>query len=111
MRPIVDTARQLNTSKNTALSTVRLQPGSFNRPGSFSGTRTNARERRVSVSFGAVGAPKVIYHGLGFAPTGYSVMGKNGAAVIYNDFPLRSTSRVIVLRCSVANTTADILVR
>ena len=103
--------RRLITSKDTALSTIRLQPGSFNQPGAYTNRRGNARERRISVTFGAVNAPKVIYHGLGFAPTGYQVLGANAAASVFNDFPLRSTSRVIVLKCSVANTTCDILVR
>lgn len=104
-------ARNLVTSKNTALSTVRLQPGSFTVRGSFSNVRTNARERRVSVSFGAANAPKVVYHGLGFAPTGYEVLGKNAAVTVYNDIPLRSTTRVLVLKCDTANATCDILVR
>lgn len=104
-------SRDLVTSKDTALSTVRLQPGSFNQPGSFSRTRTNARERRISVTFGAVGAPKIIYHGLGVAPTGYEVLARSGAVTVYNDFPLRATSRVIVLKCDTANAVCDILVR
>lgn len=107
----VESARTLVTSKNTGLSSLRLQPGSFNRPGAYSTQRGNTRERRISVSFGAADAPKVIFHGLGFAPTGYMVLGRNGVGSVYNDFPLRSTSRVIVLKCSVANTVADILVR
>lgn len=107
----VDTARNLSSAKNTALSSIRLQPGSFNQPGAFSTIRGNARERRISVTFGAANAPKVIFHGLGFAPTGYTVLGIRAAASVYNDFPLRATSRVIVLKCNVANTSADILVR
>lgn len=111
MPQILDSIRHLITSKNTALSTIRLQPSSYNRPGSFSEVRSNARERRVSVSFGAANAPKVIYHGLGFSPSGFQVLGKNQAGDVYGDLPLRSTSRVVVLKCSVANTTCDILVR
>jgi hypothetical protein len=103
--------RDLTTSKNMALSTVRLQPGSFQRAGSYSQSRSNARERRMSVTFGAADAPTVIYHGLGFPPSGYTVLGIGAAASVYNDFPIPSTSRVIVLRCNTANTVADILVR
>ena len=103
--------RNLDSSKTTALSSLRLQPGSFNQPGGFSTGRGNSRERRISVSFGAVNAPKIIYHGLGFAPTGYQVLGQNAAGSVYNDFPLRATSRVIVLKCDTANVSADILVR
>lgn len=108
---IVDKARNLVTSKNTALSTVRLQPGSLQRPGSYSTIRTNARERRIPVSFGAANAPVVVYHGLGFPPSGYTPLGKGAAAHVYNDFPLQSTSRVIVLKCDTANVVVDILVR
>lgn len=107
----IETARQLVSSKNTAQSSMRLQPGSYNRPGAFTNRRGNTRERRISVTFGSANAPKVIFHGLGFAPTGYEVLGRSGVATIYNDFPLRSTSRVIVLKCNTANTVADILVR
>jgi len=107
---IPDIARRLITSKNTALSTIRLQPGSWQRPGSYSSTRTNNRERRCSVSFGAANSPTVIYHGLGFAPSFYAAIG-NVACRIYNDFPLPATSRVLVLKCDTANVSADILVR
>lgn len=103
--------RQLVTSKNTALSTVRLQPSSFQRPGSLSNVRTNTRERRVTVTFAAADAPVHIYHGLGFVPSGYTVMGIGGAARVYNDFPIPATTRGIVLKCDTANTVADILVR
>jgi len=111
--------RHLVTSKNTALSTIRLQPGSFLRPGSFSTVRTNARERRIAVSFSTADAPVSIYHGLGFAPSGYTILsiGRGSGTTylaggkVYNDFPLPSTSRVIVLKCDTANTVADILVR
>lgn len=111
MGSIVETARSLITSKQTALSTVRLQPSSFQRPGSYSNVRTNARERRITVTFRTANAPTPVYHGLGFPPSGYEVLGKSGAAVIYNSFPLPSSSRVIVLRCDTANVVADILVR
>lgn len=103
--------RDLTTSKNMALSTVRLQPGSFQRPGSYSTTRTNARERRVIVSFTTANAATPIYHGLGFIPTGYTVLAIGGAATVYSNMPLPATSRVIVLKCDTANTVADILVR
>lgn len=102
--------RDLITSKQLALSTVRLQPGSFQRPGSYSQTRTNARERRLQVIFPAANQPVVVYHGLGFPPSGYEVLAR-GNAQVYNDTPLPATSRVIVLKCSVANTVTDILVR
>lgn len=107
----VQTARNLTTSKNTALSTVRLQPSSFTRPGSYSNTRTNARERRVTVSFGAANAPTLVYHGLGFVPSAYTVLGVGAAVKIYNDFPLSATSRTITVKCDTANTVADLLVR
>ena len=116
---ISDLARKLVTSKGMAQSTVRLQPGSFTRPGSYSNTRTNARERRMSVSFPTADVPIVVAHNLGFAPSGYTVLGSGvgsgttyiAGGKVYNDFPLPSTSRVIVLKCDTANTVADILVR
>ena len=111
MPGLIHTARQLATSKNIAPSSVRLQPGPFNRPGSVESTRTNVRERRVSVTFTAANAPRVVFHGLGFPPTGFTVMGTNRAASIYGDLPLRATSRVLVLKSDTANTVADILVR
>lgn len=108
----INTARRLVTSKNVLQSSISLQGSSFSRQGSFSSANGGTRERRISVSFGpTANAPKVIWHGLGFAPSGYQVMGQNRAGHIYNDLPLRSTSRVLVLKCDTANLTADILVR
>ena len=107
----VSTARRLASSKNIAPSTVRLQPGPFNKPGSVESVRTNVRERRVSVTFTTANAPRVVYHGLGFVPTGFTVMGTNRAASIYGDLPLRATTRVVMLKSDTANTVADILVR
>lgn len=112
---ISELARKLTTSKTMAQSTVRLQPGSFKVHGGFTNTKTNARERRLTVSFKTANVPVVVFHGLGFAPSGFTPLGNKAGTgaggVIYNDFPLPSTSRVIVLKCSVANTVADILVR
>jgi hypothetical protein len=93
-----------------ALSTVRLQPSSFQKPGSYSDPKTNSRERRILVSFTSADTPTVVYHGLGFSPSGFVVLSK-GSGTVYNDFPLPTTSRVIVLKCDTANTVADILVR
>jgi hypothetical protein len=107
----VESARHLVTSKQTALSTVRLQPGSFQRPGSYSNTRTNARERRLSATFPTLNAPTLFYHGLGFVPSGFQVLAKDRAADIYATMPMSATSRVIVLYSSVSGVTADILVR
>lgn len=103
--------RNLVTSKNLANSTVRLQPSSWQRPGSYTVTRTNARERRVAVTFGPANNSLVIFHGLGFPPSGYQVLSIGAAAQVYNDFPLPATSNVIILKCNTANTFADILVR
>lgn len=114
-----EVARSLTTSKNTALSTSRLQGGSFQRRGAFTTATTNLRERRVTVSFPVANAPVPIYHGLGFAPSGFTVLASAiGAANVwgvggrvYSDMPLLSTSRAIVLKCDTANTVADILIR
>lgn len=104
--------RELTTHRNTAIGAFRLQPGSFQRPGSYTVPRSNSRERRVTVTFAAANAPTAIYHGLGFPPSGYEVLAKQtAAALVYNDYPLPSTSRVIVLKCNTANAVFDILVR
>lgn len=105
------TARSLITSKNTNLSSINYQVGSYTRPGAFTNSRGNVRERRITVSFGLANAPKVVYHGLGFPPSGFLTLGQSGAGTIYNKFPLRSTSQVIVLMSDTANLVADILVR
>ena len=118
-RGLVPTARRLITSKNTALSTVRLQSGSFTRPGGFSLVKTNARERRLTVTFPSADVPVSVFHGLGFPPSGYTVLGSGigsgttfiAGGKVYNDFPLPSTSRVIVIKADTAGTVADILVR
>jgi hypothetical protein len=108
---MIKIARNLITSKDTALSTMRLQPSSFARPGSYSNVRTNTRERRLTVSFGAVNVPIVVYHGLGFVPSAATALGSLAAGHVYHDFPLPATSRVVVLKSNTANLVADILVR
>lgn len=108
---VPDTARRLVTLKDLAISTVRYQNSSYSQPGAFTNSRGNVRERRISVAFKTANAPKVIYHGLGFPPSGFIRLGQNGAGTIYNKLPLRSTSRVIVLYSDTANLVADILVR
>ena len=118
-REMPQTARSLTTSKEIALSTARLQSGSFKQRGAFSSVGTNVRERRVTVSFPVANAPVPVYHGLGFAPSGFTVLasgigtGNNWTAPgkIYSDMPLLSTSRTIVLKCDTANTVADVLIR
>lgn len=100
------------TSKDLAPSTVRLQPGSFQRPGSYSNVRTNVRERRMTVTFSpTANAPTVIYHGLGFVPSAATPLGQLAAGTIYQDFPMQATSRVVVLKATVANLVADVLIR
>lgn len=103
--------RDLVTAHNIAPSTVRLQPGGFRQPGGFTRTGTNARERRLTVTFTTANAPVVVMHGLGFTPSGFTTMGTNTAGVVYGDIPLSASRNVIVLKCDVANTVADILVR
>jgi hypothetical protein len=110
MRELVESARRLVTSKDTALSTVRLQPSSFQRPGSFSNVRTNARERRIPVAFQTINVPTLVYHGLGFVPSGFTVLGKDQAGDVYGKLPISATSRVIVLYATVVGT-YDVLVR
>jgi hypothetical protein len=107
----IESARFLTSFKNMSPSGVRLKRSSFLEPGAFSTRRGNTREARVSVTFGGVNAPKVLFHGLGFVPSGFQILSVNKAASVYSDVPLKSTTQVIVLKCDTANTTADILVR
>lgn len=80
-----------------------------------------ARESRVSITFPDADVPVPVGHRLGFVPTGYVVVSKFRAtgtppvfAVpgdIYNDQPLQADKRTIVLKCTLAGTTAEIIVR
>lgn len=94
---------------------ISLQPRKFG-PGT-----SKTRETRVSVKFLAANVPTPVAHNLGFVPSGYIVLGKfRGTGVppafttpgdIYNDHPLPASRNAIVLKCTVAGTVADILVR
>jgi len=109
---ISDLARKLITSHGMAQSTVRLQPGSFKIPGSFTNVKTNARERRMSVTFPATAdVPVVVFHGLGFPPSAATKIGANVACQVYNDVPFPSTSRVVVVKCDTASAVVDLLIR
>ena len=82
-------------------------------------TQSKQRQRTVRVTFPVADAPAVFSHTLGRAPTGYEVikLGKgNGTTYInpgtvYNDQPLPCDSRHIVLKCSVAGASGEIVVR
>ena len=97
--------------KQMATGSVSTQPRRF---GSNQG---KLRENRIIVKFTAANAPIPIPHGLGFVPTSWQAMpvspnlGGGAPGVVYSDTPLRADKRVIVLKCSVANSTAEILVR
>ena len=103
--------RDLVSAKQMPLSSIRLQPGSFQKPGAYSRPLGNTRERRITVTFGAANSPTLIPHGLSFVPSGYSVVLMGTAGRVYNDMPLPSTSKYIVLKCDTANVVCDILVR
>lgn len=110
MSVMPDVARTLVTSKNIAVSTGRLQPGRTKVRGALTNPRSNLRERRIECVFRTANVPTPFYHGLGFPPSGYTPLSGNAAARVYNEVPLCSTSRVIVLLCDTA-TTVDVLVR
>jgi hypothetical protein len=110
VRP-VDTARIPISSRDVAVGGLKVQPDSFRRPGSYSVKRSDTREARILALFKTADAPTPFYHALGAVPSGYVVLGADRAAKVYNTFPLQCTSRVIVLSCDTAGTTADILVR
>jgi hypothetical protein len=82
-------------------------------------TQSKQRQRVVRVTFPTADAPTVFSHTLGRTPVGYTVakLGKgNGTTyinpgTIYNDQPLPCDSRHIVLKCSVAGASGEILVR
>ena len=109
-RDLPEVARQLITGHGIAPSTARLQPGRTKQRGALTRPTANLRERRIECTFRTANVPQVFYHGLGFPPSGYTQLTNNAAAQVYNETPLSSTSRVIVLLCSAA-TTVDVLVR
>ena len=105
------------TRKDLATGSVSLQGRDF------SARRSKAREMRCQVTFTKANAPTPVAHNLGFVPSGYTPLGASrGVAsgggfvyaapgTVYNDLPLPADKRVIVLKCTVANSTVDILVR
>lgn len=97
------------------IGAVSLQPRDFN------SRQSKTREMRCKVTFPAANAPFPVPHNLGFVPSGFTVLGTfrgNGAppvfaapGIVYSDHPVPADRRVIVLKCTIAGTTADILVR
>lgn len=94
---------------------VSLQPRSFGRP------QSKTSETRVSVTFPAADVPVPVAHNLGFVPSAATAIGRfrgTGAppvfaapGEVYHDMPLPADKRVVVLKCTVAGTTADVLIR
>lgn len=70
-----------------------------------------ASERRIRVTFPTVNAPVVAFHGLGRVPTSFTPVAPYAAGTVYCDFPMRADRRTIVLKCSVAGVTCDLIVR
>jgi len=70
-----------------------------------------ASERRIQVIFPTVNAPVPIVHNLGRKPSGYVVVSRDRAGRIYNDVPLSCDRRTLVLKCDVAGTQAEVVVR
>lgn len=104
MRPRVNTARQLISSKDIATSAVTHQPRSFG----FQ--KAKSSEARIVFTFVTANAPYPIYHGLGKTPTGVIPIA-HGSAVIYTDVPLVADKRTVVVYSNTARTTAEIIVR
>lgn len=101
----IDIARKLITAKQMGTAAVTHQPRSF-------GMRSSkSREARITVTFGAVNVPICVYHGLGFAPSGVTVVTKDRVADIYTDMPLVADSRTVVVKCDTANVVAELIVR
>jgi hypothetical protein len=71
------------------------------------------REARMVCPFPAANVPTAFPHALGRIPTGFTVvaLGRNGGApgtVYTDDLPLAFSKYAVVLKCSTANTWADI---
>jgi len=71
------------------------------------------REARAVAVFPAANVPTAVPHALGRVPTGFSVaaIGRNGGApgtVYSDDFPLQFNRYSVILKCSTANTWADL---
>jgi hypothetical protein len=103
--------------KKPLISSKDIDQGAISALGrSFGMSNSKSREAKISVSFRAVNSPLPVYHGLGFVPTGFSVVTANaGTGVapgkIYSDIPLQATAKCVVLYCDTANTTAEVLIR
>lgn len=98
------------TAKELATSAVTFQKAKYD---AVSG---KAREARVMCVFPVANTPYAFPHALKAVPTSFSVVssGRNGGApgTIYcDDLPLGVSKQNIVLKCSTANTWADIVVR
>lgn len=74
-----------------------------------------AQERRIRVVFATANVPTPFFHGLGKKPTGFTPMlsNKNGAVggTIYSDMPLICDTRTLILKCTLAGTEAEVIVR
>ena len=84
-------------------------------------TASKTREARCRVTFPAANVPVPVAHNLGFVPTAATQLGRfrgvGAPAVfaapgeVYHDYPLPADKRVVVLKCTVAGTVADVLIR
>lgn len=75
-----------------------------------------AREVRIFAVFPTANAPYAFPHALKTPPTGFTVVasGRNGGApgsVYCDDLPIAFNKYSVVLKCSTANTWADIVLR
>lgn len=92
---------------------TKLTKRRFHRPSTPSG------ECRAHVHFSLANTPYAVPHALGYVPTQFHVVSATGFAagavvapgVIYGDTPMAATKHSIQLRCSVAGTDAEIVVK
>lgn len=98
-------------AKDLATAAVTFQPARYDQ------VVGKAREVRCFAVFPAANAPVAVPHALGRVPTRFSVVsmgrGTGGApgTVYVDDLPLAFSRYTVVLKCSTANTWADILLQ
>lgn len=79
--------------------------------GAYGVKDSKLNEVRVSFTFIAVDTAYVVPHNLGRVPNGFEVVNITKSGRVYGSIPLNADMNVISLKCSTANTTADIIVR
>lgn len=96
----------LITSKDIASGSITFQTktGTYTPSGKSS-------ERRIRVTFPTANVPVPFAHGLGRKPVTFAPAVPFAAGTIYADYPMVCDSRTIMLKCSVAGVSAEVIVR